>query len=308
VPGVTAGNDEVYVKDLQTGAVSLVSANPDGSPLNQCATNPRISADGRLVVFEEYCRSPDVLLVKDRQTGTLRRVNEDAAGTRANYYVTFSPGDVAISADGTTVAFRSRPDQRGNDPLDAFFGENDILVKSLVTGELRLGSGTAAGASADAESGDVSLSANGRYLAFATTAANLGTAGAQDANVFVKDLQTGALVHADVRPDGSDPDDYSFTPSLSGDGRYVAFTSRSDFLEPSLDDGDTLFVRDLQTGAVGVGCGTDVGGPPSDDCEDAHLSGDGRFAVFRYDGTDLVPGVPGGLSGMLYRTRNPLVP
>src|SRR5262249_44994888 len=106
-----------------------------------------------------------------------------------------------------------------------------------------------------------SMSADGRYVAFYSSASNLvpgDTNGSAD--VFVKDLLTGSVVRASTDAAGAQANFDSYSPTLSADGRYVAFYSSASNLVPGDTNGSAdVFVKDLLTGSV-VRASTDAAG------------------------------------------------
>jgi Tol biopolymer transport system component len=131
---------------------------------------------------------------------------------------------LAVSADGRYVAFSS---EAGN----LVQGDHTIYVSDVFVRDTLIG--TTVRASVDAEGGDPnsysldpSISADGRYVSFQSGASDLV---AGDANglfdVFVRDLLYGTTVRASVDAGGGDPNGTSGSPSISADGRYVAFYS-----------------------------------------------------------------------------------
>jgi WD40-like Beta Propeller Repeat len=100
------------------------------------------------------------------------------------------------------------------------------------------------------ESFNPSISADGRYMAFLSSANDLvsgDTNGTYDA--FVKDLQTGAITRVSTEANGSQGNSDSIRPSVSADGRYVAFTSGASTLLP----GDTNNAGDVFLAPTGFG-------------------------------------------------------
>ncbi len=138
-----------------------------------------------------------------------------------------------------------------------------------------------------------SISANGRFVAFDSTATNLVP---NDTNtvrdVFVKDRLTGAIVRASVAADGTQGNNAicsgvaggSHSPSISADGRIVAFSSCSTNLGPTDTNGFVdIYAKDLQTGAVTLVSFGAISGPAvqtNTSSQNARISGDGRFVVF----------------------------
>ncbi|MBC7905749.1 MAG: PD40 domain-containing protein [Rhodospirillaceae bacterium] len=138
------------------------------------------------------------------------------------------------------------------------------------------------------------FSSNGRYIVFDSSDSNLvpgDTNGVRD--VFVKDLQTGAITRVSTAADGSQGDAHSESPFISADGRFVAFESHATNLvsgpRNSLTD---IFVKDLQTGAI-VQVTTAVEGIqpyPYGYSQYPVLSADGRFVVFQSSANNLISG------------------
>jgi Tol biopolymer transport system component len=144
----------------------------------------------------------------------------------------------SLSADGRYVVFESdATNLPGRDDVA------DVYRHDVQTGITRLISRTTAGAPADSDSDTASISANGRFVAFESNADNLGGApGFKD--VFLSDVQTGVTRLISRSTAGAKGNGDSFYASVSGDGRFVAFTSRSDNFS-TLDDNavSNCFVR-----------------------------------------------------------------
>ncbi|HVM95535.1 MAG TPA: hypothetical protein VMT89_04055, partial [Candidatus Acidoferrales bacterium] len=262
-------------------------------------------------------RAADAAPKIDRQPLTVSngvvfvRSSEVAMAARRTEQTSVGPGGVqgdansynpSISADGRFVAFQSHAFNLlgpGGDPD----GYDDVFVHDRQTGGNDKVSVGPMGVSGDDLSGYPSLSADGRFVAFVSYAENLlGPGGdtnvcpagpsfpGQCPDVFVRDRQLGATTRVSVGPMDLQADDASSSPTISSDGRYVAFESNAtNLLGPGLDTNGTtdVFVHDRQTGTtelVSVGLGNVQGdkasGPPS-------ISPDGRFVVFESLATNL---------------------
>src|SRR2546423_12300599 len=146
------------------------------------------------------------------------------------------------------------------------------------------------GREADGASFTPSISADGRYVAFASAASTLvagDTNGMED--VFVYDRVAGTTERVSLSSLGVEGDGASYGPAISADGRHVAFTSAASNLTPgdSNDEVD-VFVRDLAaqtTLLVSVGPGGAVGDGPS---VAPSISGDGLVVAFESDSDTLV--------------------
>jgi len=130
-----------------------------------------------------------------------------------------------------------------------------------------------------------SISADGRSVAFQSDARNLvpgDTNGTTD--VFVHDAVTGSTVRVSVDNAGGELPAFSVDPSISGDGRSIAFVSF-----PPLGQGD-VYVRDLGTGQTSLVSATPGHVPGNAASYAAAISADGRYVAFFSDASDLVPG------------------
>jgi pseudomonalisin len=158
-------------------------------------------------------------------------------------------------------------------------------------------------APADGLSDLPAISADGRYIAFLSTATNLvpGDTNA-DVDVFVRDQQTGATARVSVAEDGSQADDGSSLPAISADGRFAVFQSSASNLVPGGRRGlGDVYVRDLQLGH-NTWVNLSSSGVPSDGgAREPSISGNGRYVVFDSNSTNLVPGGGGGVQQVYVR-------
>jgi hypothetical protein len=181
---------------------------------------------------------------------------------------------VTMTADGGRVAFHTTTALAGADTapdsMDVYVLDDDG------TGPIWASRGQAPGAAGDSR--HAQLSPDGRYLVFASSKALLG---ATDTNgeydVFVQDLQTGALELVSGRSTGAPGAGRSLGQSISDDGRYVVFASTVVDLDGTTRPGPTaVWVRDRQAGTTRyVASGGFVGFPA--------VSGDGRRVAFQTD-------------------------
>jgi hypothetical protein len=154
---------------------------------------------------------------------------------------------------------------------------------------------------------DAAISTNGRFVAFSSDAADLVTGDTNGwIDVFVRDRLNGTTERVSVDSDeaeatGGD----SQYPSISADGRFVAFSSKA----TNLVAGDTntsadLFVRDRANGTTErVSVDSNEAEPTAGNSEQSSVSADGRFVAFESWADDLVPGDSGGLQDIFVRDR-----
>lgn len=279
----------LFVRDLQTNTTTLVTRQSDadgGAGANGSSDSAAISPDGRFVTFDSDAdnlsaaddNSVGNIFLRDVEAGTTtlitRQSNGDGgAGANAASY------DPSVSAGGRFVSFDSGADNLSTEDNNAF---GNIFRRDVQTGTTTLVSRAAGagGAVGDAESDSTSISADGRYVAFESSASNLlpGDTNATD-DIYVRDMDTGAVARASG---GSGPG-YSYGPQMSRDGRFVSFYGQADDLSP--DDNNlysNVFVRDMQTGALTLisrQAGAS-GAPAEGNSDDPSVSDDGRFVVF----------------------------
>ena len=238
-----------------------------------------------------------VLLGSTGSAQVSQRVNVDSSGTQANNYSYFT----SISADGRYVGFHSYASNLV--PGDTNAAE-DVFIRDRASGTTTRVSVDSSGIQGNGISSSPSLSADGRYVAFWSYASNLvvgDTNAVQD--VFVRDRQSATTVRASVNSSAAQASGSSFDPSISGDGRYVAFVSAATNLVSGDTNGNTdIFVRDLSSG-ITVRASVDstgaqaLGGP----CLYPSFSANGRYVVFKSDATNLVPGDTNGNSDIFVR-------
>jgi hypothetical protein len=305
--------EDIVVRDLQTGETEVVSVSSAGVEANSYSYGSSISADGRYVSFASRAWNlvandsngkPDVF-VHDRQNGETRRVSVSSAGAQANDSSggsLFSGRISPMSADGRYIAFNSAASNLV--PNDTNNSE-DVFVHDLNSGETRRVSVTGTGAEAQGGSRDPSISADGRYVSFTSTALNLGPPRDIDfafPTIFVHDRQSGVTQRVSASPAGKQANGTSDASAISADGRYVAFRS----LASNLVSGDTngthdVFVYDRQSGVmrrVSVsGAGAQANGSSGGYPYKAHISpisADGRYIAFSSQASNLVPGDTNG--------------
>jgi Tol biopolymer transport system component len=294
VPGDTNLAPDVFLHDRYTGTTVRVSVDSAGVQANLGAGPGAISADGRIIAFES--RSSNLvsgdtntssdIFVRDIQAGTTTLVSSSTNGILGDR----DSFDPQLSADGRFVAFESYATNLvAGDTNDL----PDIFVRDRLLGTTTRVSLGLLGAEGNGECHDASITADGRYVAFASGSSNLVQ---NDSNsmrdIFVHDRQTGTTVRASVDSNGGEGNDNSFRPAISADGSCVAFFSAVHTLVASdTNDVEDVFVHQMQSGAterVSVdSLGTEA---EPDRSENPALSADGRFVAFESRADNLVRG------------------
>lgn len=294
VPEDTNGTQDIFVFDRQTRTIERVSVSSSGEQgYSESTGSASISADGRFVAFDSTASNlvpgdnngtTDVF-VRDRQNGTTERVSISSSGKKGNSY-SVSP---SIRADGRLVAFGSNSSNLVTGDTN---GTQDIFVRDRQAGITERVSISSSGEQANDWSYAASISADGRYVAFTSYASNLVSGDSNGTrDVFVRDLQAGTTECVSVSSAGKQGNRYSESPSISADGRFVAFTSDASNLASDDSNGtQDVFVHDRQTGTterVSVSSSSEQG---NDGSFSPSISWDGRFVGFSSDATNFVPG------------------
>lgn len=155
--------------------------------------------------------------------------------------------DPAASDDGRYVAFTSAADNLVGDDTN---GVTDVFLRDRVAGTTRLVSHSATNGAANGESGDPSISADGRYVAFTSAASNIVFVDADHTtDVFVFDRVTGQIRLVSYGTDGYPVG--AINGRITADGSAVALLGS--LLVYPRPPRPTVFVRDLATGAVHAG-------------------------------------------------------
>ncbi len=295
-PDDTDSFPDVYVKDLTTGDITLVSTSASGIKANGGGQAPSLSADGTRVAFYSSATNLDPadtdslydIYVKDLTTGDIVLASTSDSGLKANG----DSGFPSLSGDATRVAFLTYATNLNEADDDVFV--EDVYVKDLTTGDITLVSTSDEGVKANgSSSSDSSLSADGTRVAFRSDATNLDPADTDlTFDVYVKDLPTGNITLASTSDSGMKGDGASYEVSLSADGTRVAFRSEAANLDPA--DTDFIldvYVKDLATGDITLASTSDSGVKGNSDSDEPGLSPDGtRVALYSYatnlDGAD----------------------
>ena len=181
---------DAYVKDLETGELSLISTSADGTKGDGNTFSPSLSADGGIVAFRSYSSNlvPGFsggfgqVFVKHLDTGAIRPASLSSSGDRADR----GAADPSLSADGVRVAFTSGATNLHPADTDLV---SDIFVKDLSTGAIELASTSSSGIKGNGTSYQVSLGDDGAAVAFRSDATNLDPAdGDSGPDVYVKEL------------------------------------------------------------------------------------------------------------------------
>jgi Tol biopolymer transport system component len=306
VTGDTNGARDIFVRDMVGGTTSRISVDSAGTQSNGDSYRPRISADGRFVVFESLASNlvagdangvRDVFM-RDLVMGTTTLVSVDSSGNQGNG----SSENGSISADGRFVVFESFASNLVPNDTNGVW---DVFLHDNLTGTTTRVSVSSLGTQGDQDSANAAISPSGLLVAFCSIATNLvdgDTNGVYD--VFVRDLAAAKTTRISVNSHGDQANDGSFDPAISGDDRFVSFDSSA----TNLVDGDTngwpdVFVRDLVSNSTVRVSVTTGGAQTVAQSSNPSISDDGRFITFISYG-NLVPDDTNGASDIYVRDQS----
>jgi Tol biopolymer transport system component len=329
VAGDTNARRDVFLRDRdidadgvfdEAGATSTirVSVSNTGAQGDMNADGPAISGDGRYIGFDSLSTALAPggngyfqVYAYDRVTNQLTRVSSTADGVAGAGH----SSKPAFSADGRFVAFVSNALNLAGVPSEHF--QNDVYVSDRdsdrdgvfdepgATKIVKMSYSLAAGGPNGYVAYRPAISSTGRFVAFESSASNLVV---DDGNgfedVFVRDrdadrdgifdeARATTLARVSVSTSGLQANGTSAFPdgvSLSGDGRYVAFSSIAKNLAPEATSGYIqVFLRDRKTGRTSLGSVTSSGGQGSLRSDSPALSSNGGYLAFASDSINMTP-------------------
>ena len=298
--GGSVSNTVVYEWDAQTGTNVLVSADLNNAlPTGGFCDSPVVDASGRYIAFlssstnltSDPLAGAFHLYLRDTQAATTRLIDLDTNGVGVGVALTMVP---SLGLDGRLVAFESAA---GGLVPNNYGPNSDTFVLDVLAATTELTSAHHPDLPSQTANGQSLITANcvssnGLYIAFASDADNLvgaDTNGFRD--VFVRDLMAGTNILVSVATNGLSGNGMSSGPSVSADGRFVAFTSWANNLAANdTNNAQDVFVRDLQSSTTTL-ASANTGGVFSGNGNSVALaiSADGRYVLLASKAQNLAP-------------------
>ena len=286
------GQIKVFVRDTVAGRTRAIGHRTGGVGVSRSEYNPALAANGTRVAYQAVRRGGEsAVFISDLKTGRSQlasRAGRNGAGANAPVF------EPAISADGRKVAFTSAASNLG---AGALKGRTQVFVRDVARRATMLVSRATGrrGAVAGDYSSEPSISRDGRFVAFASVARNLGgyASASGETRIYVRDLELRRTIAVTRASDG-----FVLNPSISGDGRRVAYTSiRGERSRVLLRD-----VRRRSGAARLVSRTTGADGAEADATSgDPSISADGRRVAFSSLATNLAAGKPDDRRGVFVR-------
>jgi len=277
----------IFLRDTETGSVSLVSQRANGLPATGSSANPAVSPAGRFVAFESEADNLSDedndgvvnVYLHDTVDGTTKLVSRASDGAAADG----DSRDPAVSANAAVIAFESRATNLSTEDADA---STDVFTRNTVTNTTALISRNSAGVGGDGNSFDPSVTKDGARVAFASDADNLFNDDRDRfTNVFMALPQLKLLTHIsrtttsgtqDAPADGS-----SFEPVISAGGGFVAFTSNASNLGTVTPFTTNVFLRHISGRSTTlISRANGAGAPGLESSSSPAISGDGLQVSF----------------------------
>ena len=274
-----------------------INPSHDGSTVWGDSFYPDTNSNGTVIAYHSEANNLVAndtngvkdIFVYDTSIQTTVRASLASNGTQAN-------GDSlypTLSSDGHYVAFES---EASNLVAGDTNGVKYIFVYDLQTQQIQRVSIATNASQADGASYDAQISGNGRYVTFTSSATNLvsGDTNAAD-DIFVYDLQTSTIQRVSVDSNGTQGNSDSTQPSISNDGRYIAYASTASNLIANDTNGTTedVILHDRQTGTTTIESRKDTGQQGDQQCSSPTISGDGSVLAFVTNNTLLAGDVNG---------------
>ncbi len=299
----------IFVHDRVTRTTERVSVASDGTQGNSDSYRPAISADGRYVVFQSASSTfvpGDTngtwdIFVHDRVAGTTERVSIASDGSQSDN-ISNVP---TISADSRYVAFQSEASTLT--PGDTN-GRGDVFVHDRETHKTSMVSISSDGTQGNNYSYAPTISADGRYVAFSSSASNLVSGDTNEwmSDIFVHDRQTGETSRVSVSSSGVQENGESRQPTISADGRYIAFQSVASNLVPADTNGmQDVFVHDRQNRQMTIISVSSNGIQGNGHSGFPFISANGRYIAFSSSASNLVSDDANGMMDV-FVTQNSL--
>ncbi len=248
VPTDTNRFSDVYVHDRVISETVRVSVATDGTEGNEGSSSLDISDDGRFIAFTSrasnlapndmplcFGLSCDDVFLHDRNDGTTKRISVNSSGDGGNGHSRYPH----ISADGRFVVFQSYADNLVSNDVEMCFEENctDIFIYDRNTDSLSRVVSTVNGVVHSGHATAPDISADGNTIAYQFLADEQHEPCRGLECILVYDRTSGAATVVTQAFDGGTPNGSSFTPVLSADGRFVAFSSVSSTLVENDNNG-----------------------------------------------------------------------
>jgi Tol biopolymer transport system component len=291
VPGDTNNQKDVFLYDMDNKIMRRVSISFSGEQANGGSTSPVLTKNGHIIIFQSDASNlvtddsngvTDIFLF-DSDRNTIERVSLAAHHTQ----VIGISSEPAVSEDGRFIAFQSQADNLvAGDTNHAW----DIFIVDRQSSTIQRASLSIDGDQANGASYHPAISGDGRFLAFQSEADNLVVGDTnQTSDIFIRDIQNRETYLVSKGMHGWSANGGSWQPSISSDGRFVAFSSyANNLVKGDTNDVMDVFVYDRSKNDIKRASLATEGTQGNLISGNPLLSADGRFITFESLATTLV--------------------
>ncbi len=308
IDGTPTSGNQIFAKNLATGAVNVVSCSATGVLGNGACYDAFINYSGMYVVFKSYSSN----LIDGDPTSTVGNIFRKNLFTGAvdlcSQSLTAVHGNgpcrnPVLTMDGNIAIFSST----ASNLIDGTpTGAEQVFRKNLTTGVVDLVSKSALGAQGNATSMLPTTSFQGDRIAFQSDASNLTVVATSGTNVFLKDMTSGAVTLISSSSTGVPGNANSGQPSMDYNASRVAFNSDATNLVDAYTSG-TIYVKNTQTGVTYQGDVSAAGVPANGIGFLPCVSPNAAFLAWTSGATNLIPGdLMTGLN--IFRKQLPAAP
>ena len=297
--GDSDGVNKVYVRDLDTGQVELVSTNASREPANGTSDTAFISANGRFVIFSSEATNlvagdsngqPDVF-IKDLQTEEVNLVSINESGQQMDQVTLSLATESLATMDAKQILFSSyviNPIYQDEVLGDVLIDVHDLFVRNRDSGTTTRVSLADDGSLSNGNSFGLSISRNGRYVLFISSSTNLLPEPHNPGNhIFMRDTLLGRTTLVSEKNGGGYPWGGAESGSMSGDASVIAFASGAgDIVADDTNGYKDIFIKRFGMTYRIMGL---FGSEPNNDSSNPIVSSDGFKVLFRSLASNLVP-------------------
>lgn len=311
--GVLASGDgngafDIYHRDRSQGRLRRVSLSVDGGDADGDSTDASLSSDGSVVAFASHATNlvegdtngaSDIFVIT-RRDRRIQRISRGRDGSQANG-ASYQPH---ISSDGRFVTFASGASNLVDGDTN---NVDDVFVHEIATGVTVRASLGPDGEEANDRSLTPRICSDGSRVTFSSRATNLASSDLPPGQVYVRDLIRERTRVVSVSNEGVPGNKSIFSPRISPEGRYVAFTANSDNLVEGIDPGVILqvYVHDILERRTVLASESIDGGPADAVSFTASFTRSSQFMTFASNARNLVGEQTNGAT-QVYLWRNRL--
>ncbi len=274
-PGDSLLSKDLFVRDIGSATTTIVNATEDSS--REIRGVPAMNDAGNIIAYQQSVVDDPLngwgVYIADTSNATRDRVSLSLNGNGISIGFLDT---LALSGDGRYLTLGSQVSGTTDSNL------HEIYLFDRITKTLSLPQFRTLGSQANGSNFDPALSYDGRFIAFSSDDTRLVPSDTnQQTDVFVFDRVTQNVRRVSLSAQGIQANGASFSPSISEDGRFIAFSSSASNLVDNDSNGmSDIFVADLTTGSVERISRNDGGEQANGNSYAPAISGNGRFVTF----------------------------